>query len=702
MSKAIGIDLGTTNTVVSVVIDGKPVVIKTSEGIDHIPSVVCYDTKYTNDWLVGQQAKGMAADQPGNVVYSVKRLMGLLHYGEFESRTQEEQKEYERFLEIKEKVGYRLAPDPQGKDDGVRILLGGDVCRTPVEISAMILRRAREDAEKFLGHPVSKAVITVPAYFEAKQIDATKRAGEMAGLDVLRILEEPSAAAIAAAHGRQKKSQHILVYDLGGGTFDVSVLHVNDDKFRVRALGGDNWLGGDNFDDELTSLVAAHIAQTHGYDPTGDREFRARIKPVSEEAKITLSTEDHAMINAPNCCTAPVGDGSRRRLVSVRDLAVTRAEYARRILPFVDKTITEVERILKKGEITAANIDEVILVGGATYTPCVRQAIEAQFPGGKVRPVEEAHPMHAVAQGAAILAEKLAGQPEGTVIGAGGQDPIVNASPMSIGIASRDGHKVDVFSPIIPAGTRLPMKEPMSQLYHAARSDLIRIAIYQGESKQASKNRFQGNIGLDLSLKERPERHPVAIGTPITVGLRLTEDRIIEVTVQIQGREKIVTELVYDSRMNSEWKEELEHASHIARMFVSEYAPYVTSATAGEIQSLIERGSQALDDENRIEGKSVAAKLTRLCVYQDQLGNVLFKAEHLQRNPALPDTTRAQLGAWCQAAKNAHHGDRERSDEQSRLDLSQCKEHLEVLIAMCIRQLPRDNDGTPDITEARM
>ena len=239
-----------------------------------------------------------------------------------------------------------------------------------------------------------------------RQIDATRCAGDLAGLQVKKLLEEPTSAAIAVGFNRQKKNRYVLVYDLGGGTFDVSLLRVDGNQFLVEQLGGDNLLGGDNFDDEILNLVADHVRQAHQVNVKADRSFRIRLKKPVEEAKILLSRSDHADINVPHACTVVDPQGRGRRPINIRDCRIDRAEFERRIRPYLNKTLKVVDDVLTAGEIERDDIDEVLLVGGSTYVPSVRSALEHQFPG-KVRPAEEVHPMNCVAQGAAVLAAEL-------------------------------------------------------------------------------------------------------------------------------------------------------------------------------------------------------------------------------------------------------------------------------------------------------
>lgn len=684
MSKAIGIDLGTTNTVVSVVMNGEAVVIKTSENLHHIPSAVCYDESISHEFYVGQQARNMEGGQPDNVVYSVKRLMGMLYMDELIDPGRVGTQDRERFMKVKAKLGYRLVPDPRGRDDDVRILLGKDCYLTPVEVSAKILVRAREEAERFLKEPVTAAVITVPAYFEQKQIEATKRAGEMAGLEVLRILGEPTAAALAAARTGREKANYVLVYDLGGGTFDVSLLQASTDargekKFAERSLGGNNWLGGDDFDQLLMAVAAAHIEALHGYNPINDRMFRAKIRPDVEQAKKTLSNRNEAVINAASCCCIPMKGGGSR-LVSINDLVVTREEFEKLISPQLDETLRIVDNALKsEGGVPKELVDEVLLVGGSTYIPCVRRAVESLFPA-KVRPVEEVNPMHCVAQGAAILAD-LMSRSRATQVAVGGAGIIPSVTPFALGVAMQSGNIPDVFAPIIPRGTRMPMKEPLFRKFQATKPTHIFLPVYAGEEAMASRNRHQGNIEIDL------HDDPVPTGTDVMVGLQLTQDRIVEVTIRIKGRPERIDSLRCRGPEEDSWREDLEQHIHAGRSFLSAYAAYMSADSRDRLERILTKGDMAITEENRTEGRICTRQIARNLVGLDELANLLFKAEHLQRNLELAQDFRHKLGAACQVAKRTYHENQRAAAPETAARLEEIKKELEVVIMLAARHV---------------
>jgi len=675
MSKVIGIDLGTTNTVVSAIVNGEPVIIRTTENLDYIPSVVCYDTKYTNQLIVGQQARDMTGDQPENTVYSVKRLMGMLYVDDNLGSGVSLSKDRERFAAAKAKLGYRLAPDPKGHDDRVRVLLGKDCYLTPEEVSSKILIRAREEASRVLGAEVTAAVITVPAYFEDRQIAATKRAGQLAGLNVLQILEEPSAAALASARAGGQRARYVLVYDLGGGTFDVSLLQASTDgsgkeQFVIRALGGNNWLGGDDFDDELIRLAAAHVQSLYGYDPLSDWEFRSKVRPAMEFAKKTLSEHDKAVVNVAGCCCIPISGGGKR-LIGINNLVVTRAEFEARISKYVDETLRIVEMVLTgRGGVLKELVDEVLLVGGSTYIPCVRRALEALFPD-KVRPVEEVNPMTCVAQGAAIRAERMISDnsPPGTV------------TPFTLGVAVQRGETADVFAPIIPKGFRMPMSGPLFKTFQATKPNGIFLPVYAGDDSKASRNSHQGNISLDLS------RDPIDIGTPVEVGLRLTDDRIVEVVIRIRGRSEIVDRLQCALPDEETWPEDLEQHLAAAQAFVRSYNAYMTAENRDRLERIVARGEVACAEKNRTEGRICTRQIAREILGLDEIANLLFKAERLGHNMDLPAQFRGQLSSVCAVAKRYYLDHAKSNTPETAAKVQEAKKELETATSLAVRHL---------------
>ena len=431
MAKTVGIDLGTTNSVVAVMEGGEPVVIPNAEGSRLTPSVVAI-TK-TGERLVGQQAKRQAILNPERTVSSIKRHMG---------------------------TDYRVNID--GK------------LYSPEEISAMILRKLKEDAEAYLGEPVDKAVITVPAYFNDAQRTATKNAGEIAGLQVLRIINEPTAASLA--YGLDKKSNEtILVYDLGGGTFDVSVLDVGDGVFEVRATAGDTHLGGDDWDQRIVDYVADEFRKQTGIDLRNDRQAMQRLREAAEKAKIELSTLMQTNINLPFITATAEGPQHL-------DMTITRAKLEDLTRDLVERTRGPFERALADAKITAKDIDEIILVGGATRMPMIQELVR-QLGGGK-EPHKGVNPDEVVAIGAAIQAGVLSGEVRDVVL--------LDVTPLTLGIETLGG----VMTPLIERNTTIPTRKTESFTTAEDGQTSVEIHVLQGERPMASENKTLGRFML--------------------------------------------------------------------------------------------------------------------------------------------------------------------------------------------------------------
>src|SRR5512132_1292524 len=415
MAKAVGIDLGTTNSVVAVMEGGQPTVIINSEGSRLTPSVVAF-TK-TGERLVGQIAKRQAVLNPENTIYSAKRFIGR-RYPEVQS-------------EIKN-VTYKVVPGP---NDAVRFEMMGKQY-APEEISAQVLRKLADDAAKYLGEKVNDAVITVPAYFNDAQRQATKDAGKIAGLNVLRIINEPTAAALAYGLDK-KKNETIMVLDLGGGTFDVSILDVGDGVFEVRSTSGDTHLGGDDFDKRIVDWVAAEFQRDQGIDLRKDRQALQRLIEAAEKAKIELSTAVETTISLPFI----TADASGPKHLEMK---LTRAKFEQLTADLVERCVGPVKQALADAKITERDIDEVILVGGATRMPAV-QALVRRLTGGK-EPNQSVNPDEVVAIGAAVQAGVLAGEVKGVVL--------LDVTPLSLGLETLGG----VMTKLIERNTTIPAR----------------------------------------------------------------------------------------------------------------------------------------------------------------------------------------------------------------------------------------------------
>ncbi len=458
MGKIIGIDLGTTNSVVAVMEGGEPVVIPSAEGGRTVPSVVAF-TK-AGERLVGQIAKRQAITNPTNTVYSIKRFMGRRW----------DDPEVQRSREL---VPYSVEKD--AKTDGIKVVVADGKSYTPPEISAMILQKLKTDAEAYLGEKVTEAVITVPAYFDDTQRQATKDAGRIAGLDVKRIINEPTASSLAYGLDKQKDEQ-IAVYDLGGGTFDISILELGDGVFEVKATNGDTHLGGDDFDQRIIEWLLAEFKKDQGMDLSKDQQALQRLKEAAERAKIELSSATQTEINLPYITADATGP---KHLV----VSLSRAKLEDLVADLVKRTAAPVTAALKDAGLKPSDIDEVILVGGMTRMPAVVEAVKKMF-GGK-EPHKGVNPDEVVAVGAAIQAGVLAGEVKDVLL--------LDVTPLSLGIETLGG----VMSRLIDRNTTIPTSK--SQVFSTASDNQpqVEIHILQGEREMAGDNKTLGTFILD-------------------------------------------------------------------------------------------------------------------------------------------------------------------------------------------------------------
>jgi molecular chaperone DnaK len=452
MAKVIGIDLGTTNSVVSVMEGGDPVVIPNQEGSRVTPSVVAF-TK-DGEILVGQVAKRQAVTNPENTVFSIKRFMGRRH---------------DEVLEEIKLVPYKVVKAANGD---ARVEIRGKQY-SPPEISAMILRKLKEAAESHLGETVTQAVITVPAYFNDSQRQATKDAGSIAGLEVLRIINEPTAASLA--YGLDKKSdEQIAVYDLGGGTFDISILEMGDGVFEVKATNGDTHLGGDNFDQRIVDWIAEEFKRDNGIDLRNDRMALQRLREAAEKAKIELSSTLQTDINLPFITADATGP---KHLV----MTLTRAKLESLVADLIERTVGPCQNAMKDAGVTAKDIDEVVLVGGQTRMPKAQEQVTQLF--GK-EPHKGVNPDEVVAVGAAIQGAVLTGDVKGVVL--------LDVTPLSLGVETLGG----AATPLVTRNTTIPARK--SEIFSTAADNQssVEIHVVQGERPLARDNRTIGRFHL--------------------------------------------------------------------------------------------------------------------------------------------------------------------------------------------------------------
>ncbi|MSQ61738.1 MAG: molecular chaperone DnaK [Dehalococcoidia bacterium] len=520
MAKAIGIDLGTTNSCVAVMEGGEPVVIPNSEGGRTTPSIVALSK--TGERMVGQVAKRQAVTNPENTIFSIKRLMGRKMKAAETART-------------KKIVPYGIAAGP---NDDVHVKLG-DRTYSPPEVSAMILQKLKADAEAYLGEPVTEAVITVPAYFNDSQRQATKDAGKIAGLEVLRIINEPTAASLA--YGLDKEADEIIaVYDLGGGTFDVSILELGEGTFQVMSTNGDTLLGGDDFDQKIIDWLCDEFKRDQGIDLRQDRLALQRLKESAEKAKIELSSVTQTDVNLPFI----TADASGPKHLNI---ALSRAKLEQLVGDLIDRTIEPCRQALADAGLSADKVKEIVLVGGQTRMPAVQERVKQFF--GK-DPHKGVNPDEVVAIGAAIQAGVLKGDVKDVLL--------LDVTPLTLGIETLGG----VATPLIPRNTTIPTSK--SQVFSTAADGQtsVEIHVLQGERTMAADSKSLGRFILDGIL-------PAPRGMPqVEVTFDIDANGILSVSARDKatGKEQKIT-ITAGSGLS---KEEVERLQREAEIYAGE------------------------------------------------------------------------------------------------------------------------------------
>jgi molecular chaperone DnaK len=620
MAKTIGIDLGTTNSCMAVLEGGEPAVIPNAEGGRTTPSVVAFAKD--GQRLVGAPARRQQVTNPQNTIFSIKRFMG---------------RKFDEVTEEMTIVPYEVVQGPNGD---VRVKAEGKEYAPP-EISAMILQKLKADAESYLGETVTDAVITVPAYFNNAQREATKDAGKIAGLNVLRIINEPTAAALAYGLDKEGSDQTILVFDLGGGTFDVSVLELGDGVFEVKSTAGDNHLGGDNFDKAIVDWMAGEFKKDQGIDLAADKMALQRLYEAAEKAKIELSSTMTTQINLPFITATPEGP---KHL----DLQLTRAKLEEITADLLERTVGPTKQALTDAGLDSSKIDHVVLVGGMTRMPAVQEKVKELI--GK-EPHKGVNPDEVVAVGAALQAGVLKGEVKDILL--------LDVTPLSLGIETKGG----VMTKLIERNTTIPTKK--SEVFTTAEDNQpsVEVHVLQGESEMATYNKTLGKFQL-VGIPPAPRGMP-----QIEVTFDIDANGIINVSakdmgtgnvqqIQIQGGSGLSEDEVQEMIRNAE-----SHADEAHRLREAADTKNLAETLAYQTERSLKEHRDKLDesDASTIEGRVMEL---RQALEGDDLGEIRAKMDALQEaSHKLAEAVYAEATAQAQASASGN-GESASSDDE--------------------------------------
>ena len=632
MGKIIGIDLGTTNSCVAVMEGNEPTVIANSEGDRTTPSVVAFKG---SDRLVGKPAKNQMVTNPENTIYSIKRFMG---------------RKFHEVTEETRMVPYKVT---SGAGDEIKIDVDGKLY-SPQEISAIVLQKMKKTAEDFLGEEVTEAVITVPAYFNDAQRQATKDAGKIAGLEVKRIVNEPTAAALAYGFGKDSsKEEKIAVYDFGGGTFDISILELGDGVFEVKSTNGDTHLGGDNIDQVIIEWLVADFKKQYGIDLSQDKMALQRLKEASEQAKIVLSSSTSTTINLPFITADATGPKHLQQ-------ELTRAKFEQMIEPLVEKTKIPCMNALRDAGLSASDIDEVVLVGGSTRIPMVQEAVKKLF--GK-EPHKGVNPDEVVAVGASIHGGILKGDVKDVLL--------LDVTPLSLGIETLGG----VTTKLIERNTTIPTRK--SQIFSTASDGQTAVSIHvlQGERELASQNRTLGMFNLEGIA-------PAPRGVPqIEVTFDIDANGIVHVSAKDLGTgkeqkiriesssglseadiEKMVKEAEAHAEDDKKAREAIEAKNNAETLCYStekalkEYGDKISSSEKADIEAAIKDLRDTIASSNA-SAEEIKGKTEKLQQVSMQLGQKVYEAAQQAQQAQGNAGAGPQPGAGSQGPSSSDNGD---------------------------------------------